>query len=238
MGAPGLSAWRRPTHSSCGVCAGAHVRRGACFWVRVHARGASVPARAAASACMCAVQWLSNGASAGGCAFVACVARRLLVAFWSYVKRSAAAQVACYLASTSAKERALFRLVRRPTHTHTRLQAEASTRAQASIRPPTHAPTRPKPHEYARTPASSERRGSPPLGRRDKCAVYECAPVRSGTAKQQPRQERPTRTDALRHTHTHTPCSMEVRRRWPATQPQRTRARPSSKDSATTFLRT
>ena len=237
MGAPGLSAWRRPTHSSGGVWAGAHVRRGACFWVRVHARGASVPARAAASACMCAVQWLSNGASAGGCAFVACVARRLLVAFWSYVKRSAAAQVACYLASTSAKERALFRLVRRPTHTHTRLQAEASTRAQASNRPPAHAPTRPSrtsTHARLRPLSGGARRHSAVAIRAPCMNAHLFVPEQQNSNCDKNTQ----RAQAHTHTHAHTPCSMEVRRRWPATQPQRRRARPSSKGSAPTFLRT
>ncbi len=111
--------------------------------------------------------------------------------------------MACYLASTSAKERALCGLVRRPTHTHTRLQAEASTRAQASTRPRAHAPTRPsRTSTHARLrPLSGGARS--PSAVAILCAVYECAPVRSGTAKQQPRQEHPTRTGAHAHAHAH-----------------------------------
>ncbi len=146
--------------------------------------------------------------------------------------------------------RSLDSYVDRPTPTRTCKRKQARVRKLASaIRPRAHAP---QPHEYARTPASSERRGSQPLGRRDMYAVFECAPIPSGTAKQRPRCEHPMRTDAHAHalthththtqththTHTHTPCSMEVRRRWPATQPRSRRARPSSKDFETTFLRT
>ncbi len=137
-----------PAHAFVGWCLGRCARSqrrlllGAC----VHARGASVPSRVPLSACMRAVQWLSNGASAGGCAFrrgrctnvVYSSLSRLLSVVRETLRRHR------WLATSRALRpkgaRSLDSYVDRPTPTLVCKRKRARVRKLA----PAHPPTRPR----------------------------------------------------------------------------------------------
>jgi hypothetical protein len=138
--------------------------------------------------------------------------------------------------------RSLDSCVDRPTPTLDCKRQQARVRKLASAHPPTRprAPTCTSTHARLR-PLSG--------GARSHSAVAICAPCmnahlfvpeqqNSNHDKNTQRAQTHTHTQTRTRTHTHTPGSMMVRRRWPATQPQRRRARPASTGSATTFLRT